>query len=178
MRICAGRYKGRQLHYPRSGLRPTKDITRQAIFNILAGQLRSARVCDLYAGGGALGVEALSRGAREVIFVEKNPATVRFLRENVRGLDGASVVRGDVLRVIGRTKEREFDIILADPPYLNGLVQQTIEKVVECGALRPGGWLVIEHHKQEQPAVPAGWELVKQGRYGDSWVTVLRRQGG
>jgi 16S rRNA (guanine966-N2)-methyltransferase len=153
-------------------------MTRQAIFNILGVHVKGVRVCDLYAGGGSLGVEALSRGASEAVFVEKNPVVLRFLRQNVRGLGGAAVIMGDVLKVLARLAEPGFDIILADPPYCNALVQQTLDRVAEHGVLRPGGLLVIEHHKLEQPAAPQGWELLKQGQYGDSWVSVLRRQGG
>ncbi len=175
MRVCAGRYKGRTLVYPRTGLRPTKDITRQAIFNMLGSLPCGARVCDLFAGGGALGIEALSRGAVEAIFVEKSPAVLRFLRMNVRGLAGARVLRGDVLAVMPRLGSG-FDIVLADPPYLNGLVQATLDKAVDHGLVRPGGVFVLEHHRQERPVPGAAWELVRQGRYGETWVSLLRRQ--
>ena len=178
MRIRAGRYKGRVLVYPKSGLRPTKDITRQAIFNILGSRVRGARVLDLYAGGGALGIEALSRGAHEAVFVEQNPVVVRYLRENTRGLEEATVVRGDVLRVVARFRKAPFDFVLADPPYRSALVQATLDRVVEFGVIVPGGWFVIEHHKLEQPSAPEGWELVKQHTYGESLVSLLRRSGG
>ncbi len=176
MRICAGKYRRRHLLYPKSGLRPTKDITRQAIFNILGRSIKGARVCDLYAGGGALGIEALSRGAKEAVFIEKNPGVVRFLRENVKEMEGVKVIRGDVLQVLRKLKGADFDLVLADPPYRNGLVQATLEKVDELAVLKPGGWFVIEHHRLEPPECSEAWEMVRQGRYGESWVSVLRRQ--
>jgi len=178
VRIRAGRYKGRVLAYPKSGLRPTKDITRQAVFNILGSRVKGARVLDLYAGGGALGIEALSRGATETVFVEQNPLVVRYLRENVKGLDGAVVVRGDVLRVLARLPKEPFDVVLADPPYRRGLVQATLDRAAECGLVASGGWFVVEHHRMEQPVAPDGWESVKQGRYGESLISILRRLGG
>jgi 16S rRNA (guanine966-N2)-methyltransferase len=175
VRIRSGRLKGRELVYPRSGLRPTKDVTRQAIFNVLGRSVARARVADLFAGGGALGIEALSRGAAEVVFVEANAAVVRFLKTNTDGLAGATVVRGDALRALRRLGPDRFDIVLADPPYRQGLVEQTLGALAASGALVAGGLAVIEHHRLELPAPGAGWELAKQGRYGDSWTSFLRR---
>ncbi|MEO0079128.1 MAG: 16S rRNA (guanine(966)-N(2))-methyltransferase RsmD [candidate division WOR-3 bacterium] len=175
MRIVSGRLRGRRLVYPRAGLRPTKEMTRQAIFNILGRRVTGARVLDLFAGGGSLGIEALSRGARSAVFVEKSAGAVRFLRENARGLAGARVVRGDVLRVLRRLKGEQFDLILADPPYCNGLVQPTIDLVVQYEILAPDGWFVVEHHRQEEPVGPAGWEVLGKGRFGESLVTVFHR---
>ena len=180
VRIRAGKHKGRELRYPRSGLRPTKDITRQAIFNILGRGVRGARVLDLYAGGGALGIEALSRGAAEAVFVEQSPAVLRYLRANLRAVEEtgcARVVRGDVLRALKRLAGDEFELALADPPYRCGLVAKTMGCLVELGLVAPGGYVVLEHHALELPECPDGWLLVKHGKYGDSEVTVLRRQG-
>jgi 16S rRNA (guanine966-N2)-methyltransferase len=175
MRVSAGRLKGRELSYPRSGLRPTKDVTRQAIFNIVGGSVAGAKVCDLYAGGGSLGIEALSRGAASAVFVEQSPAVFRFLRENIKGLEHASAVRADVLRALKKFSGSAFDIVLADPPYLHDLVQPTLDRAAEFEALAVGGLFVLEHHRQELPVPPAGWEPVRQGTYGETLVTVLRR---
>jgi len=175
MRINAGKYKGRNLDYPRSGLRPTKDMTRQAIFNIIGRSIRGARVCDLYAGGGALGIEALSRGASEAVFVETNPATIRFLRLNTRDLDGATVIKADVLKALPRFAGRRFDIIIADPPYRGQLVQPTVDAVARHGLLAAEGLLVIEHHRTELPEPGTYWRVGRQGTYGESLVTILER---
>lgn len=175
MRIRSGRLKGRELVYPRSGLRPTKDITRQAIFNVLGRSVARARVADLFAGGGALGIEALSRGAAEVVFVEANAAVARFLRKNTDGLEGATVLRADVLRALRRLGPDRFDIVLADPPYRQGLVEQTLAALAASGSLARDGMAVIEHHRLEPPEPGKEWELVKQGRYGESWTSFLRR---
>ncbi len=178
MRIRAGKYKGRELRYPRSGLRPTKDITRQAIFNTVGRAVRGARVLDLYAGGGALGIEALSRGASAAVFVEQNPGVIRFLRENLRTLDAGEetrVMRGDVLRALRRLAGEDFGLVLADPPYRSELVQPTFDRLAELGLVEPGGHVVLEHHQFERPDCRDGWKVVKHGKYGDSEVTVLRR---
>jgi 16S rRNA (guanine966-N2)-methyltransferase len=177
MRVSSGRYKGREIEYPRAGLRPTKAITRQAMFNIVGPRVRGAKACDLYAGGGSLGIEALSRGAASAVFVEEQATLIRFLRHNVRGLDQASVIRGDVLRVLGKKLARAgFDLVFADPPYMHGLVQATIDRAAEFDVLAPGALFVAEHHQRETPSPPAGWEAIKQGTYGDTMVSVLRRR--
>jgi len=176
MRVSTGRYKGRELEYPRAGLRPTKAITRQAMFNIVGSRVRGAHVCDLYAGGGSLGIEALSRGAASVVFVEQQANVFRFLRHNVKGLPNVTVMRGDVLRVLRKLTRAGLDLVLADPPYLHGLVQPTIDRAAEFEVLAPGAWFVAEHHRQELPVAPAGWETIKQGTYGETLVSVLRRR--
>ena len=140
MRVSTGRYKGRELQYPRAGLRPTKAITRQAMFNIIGARVRGAKGCDLYAGGGSLGIEALSRGAGSVVFVEQQATVFRFLRLNTKGLPGAVLMRGDVLGVLKKLAGAGFDLVLADPPYLHGLVQATISRQPSSKSLpRAGG---------------------------------------
>ena len=175
MRVSSGRYKGRELDYPRAGLRPTKAITLQAMFNIVDPKVHGAKACDLYAGGGSLGIEALSRGAGSVVFVEQQATVLRFLRANVKGLPDATVIRGDVLRVLKKLAGSGFDLVFADPPYLHGLVQATIDRAAAFGILGLDGWFVAEHHRQEMPSPPAGWETIKQGTYGETFVSVLRR---
>lgn len=175
MRVSSGRYKGRELVYPRAGLRPTKAVTRQAMFNIVGSRVRGARTCDLYAGGGSLGIEALSRGAASVVFVEQQATVVRFLRRNLKGLPNVTVIHGEVLRVLKKLAGARLDLALADPPYLHGLVQASMDRAAELELLGPGGWFVVEHHRQEVPTAPEGWECIKQGTYGDSMISVLRR---
>lgn len=121
MRIVAGEYRGRRLAAPRrAGARPTLDRVREALFSVL-GSLEDTRVLDLYAGSGALGIEALSRGAREATFVDSDPAAARVVRENLErlGIEGARVFRADALsflRGAARHAER-WDLVLCDPPY-------------------------------------------------------------
>jgi 16S rRNA (guanine966-N2)-methyltransferase len=177
MRVSTGRYKGRELEYPRAGLRPTKAITRQAMFNIVGSRVRGAKACDLYAGGGSLGIEALSRGAASVVFVEQQATVFRFLRHNLKGLPNVTVMRGDVLRVLKKLAGAGLDLVFADPPYLHELVQATIDRAVEFDVLAPDAWFVAEHHRQEMPVPPEGWETIKQGAYGETLVSVLRRIG-
>ena len=121
MRIVAGEFGGRRLAVPKDArVRPTADRVREAWMSILAGALPGARVLDLYAGSGALGLEALSRGAESVTFVELNPPSLRALETNVAALgvgDRVTVQRGDALRYAERLGAEAFDLALADPPY-------------------------------------------------------------
>jgi len=176
MRVSTGKYQRRELVYPRSGLRPTKAVTRLAMFNAAGSMVRGARVLDLYAGGGSLGIEALSRGAESCVFVEQSRPVLAFLRINVKDMPGAEVVRGDVRKVLKKMKGRQFDIIIADPPYLNGLVQPTVDQIAALHLLVMDGWLIVEHHRHEVPALPASWDAVRQASYGDSLVSILGRQ--
>lgn len=175
VRICSGSLKGRRLFYPHSGLRPTKDITRQAIFNVLGDAVANSRVCELFAGAGGLGIEALSRGATEVVFIEKSLKIVRYLKENVAGLENVRIIRGDVFRVVPKLTAAGFDIVFADPPYLKGLAPATVEIVAKYKLVRIGGWLVLEHSHAEPLPLPIDWEIVKQRIYGESSVTFYRR---
>jgi 16S rRNA (guanine966-N2)-methyltransferase len=145
------------------------------MFNIVGPRVRGARTCDLYAGGGSLGIEALSRGAASVVFVEQQAAVFRFLRANLKDLPDVTAIRGDVLRVLKKLAGAGFDLVIADPPYLHGLVQATIDRAAEFDVLGPEGWFVAEHHRGELPLPPGGWAMVKQGTYGETLISVLRR---
>jgi 16S rRNA G966 N2-methylase RsmD len=93
----------------------------------------------------------------------------------MKGLPDATVIRGDVLRVLKKLVGAGFELVFSDPPYLHGLVQATIDRAAEFGILGPDGWFVAEHHRREMPLSPDGWETIKQGTYGETMVSVLRR---
>ncbi len=154
MRVIAGEAKGRQLKVPkRKGVRPTSDYLRESLFGILGSSVRGVRFLDLYAGSGAVGIEALSRGGAEVVFLEQDPACLRVLRENVErtGLGQSRLLAGDVLRVLPRLARRRerFDIIFLDPPYGIGLARRTLDIVASGDLLRPDGVLIVEHFAKE-----------------------------
>src|SRR4051812_33437881 len=140
-RIISGVAGGRRLKVPRTGVRPTGDRAREALFNSLTAllDLRGAAVLDLYAGSGALGLEALSRGAASVVFVENGHGVLPVLKENVAavGLPGGRVVAGSVPTVVGGAPPAQFDLVLADPPY----VVPDEEVVAVLRSLADGGWL-------------------------------------
>lgn len=152
--MIAGKAKGRRLRVPKKkGVRPTSDYLREALFDILGPSIRGVRVLDLYAGSGAVGIEALSRGSDEVVFLEQDPACLRVLRANLQGtgLGPGQVLTGDVLRILPRLARQrgEFDIIFVDPPYGTGLARRTLEVLASGDLLPPQGIIVIEHFAKE-----------------------------
>jgi 16S rRNA (guanine966-N2)-methyltransferase len=173
-RIVAGRVGGRRITVPPSGTRPTSERVREAIFSSVAARtaLAGARVLDLYAGSGALGIEALSRGAAHALFVERDRRAAAVLRRNLAdlGLTGAEVRRSSVESVVGQPAEDGYDLVLADPPY--GL---DVDGVLS--ALRHNGWLakeallVVERGvRSGEPGWPTGIEQIATRRYGDTLV--------
>ncbi|HEY8489104.1 MAG TPA: 16S rRNA (guanine(966)-N(2))-methyltransferase RsmD [Thermaerobacter sp.] len=180
MRVTGGRWRGRRLKVPAGRqVRPTTDRVRQALFNILGPAVEGARVLDLFAGTGSLAIEALSRGARSVLCVEADPRVVAVLRENLRtvgaGTGEAAVWRQDVFAAVAKLAggSRVFDLILADPPYRQGLAARVVDAVAEGGLLAPGGWLVVEHDPREAlPEQAAGLERQAPRRYGDTALSL------
>lgn len=170
MRVCAGLYKSRRVECP-EGIRPTTDRVKEAIFSALAMDLHGKSVLDLFAGSGALGIEALSRGAGAVTFVEQDRVCLGIIRKNIETLaaaDKTMLVKADV-RTFVRTCATAFDLILMDPPYHKGLASQLAPHVYNL--VNPGGVLVIEHSPRETLTVEA-W---KSRIYGDTMITYVTR---
>jgi 16S rRNA (guanine966-N2)-methyltransferase len=174
-RLISGTAGGRRLKVPKSGVRPTGDKAREALFNALSHltDLRGAAVLDLYAGSGALGLEALSRGAGAVLFVESAPAVLPVLKENLAavGLPGGRIVAGSVPTVVGRTPPGRFDLVLADPPYATPVeeVLGVLRALVDGDWLAPEAVLVVERSSREQPwEWPTPLTGLHDRRYGEA----------
>jgi 16S rRNA (guanine(966)-N(2))-methyltransferase RsmD len=180
MRIIAGAFRGRRLHAPKdSRIRPTSDRVREAVFNIIAAQVEGASVLDLFAGTGAMGLEALSRGARFCLFVDQGAEAMRLIGANVR-LCGAQersrMVQGPVGSVVRRlcSENELFDVIFMDPPYGKGYIEQSLEVV--GGVAADGALVVAERHvRDEPPKVPGIWQEPRERRYGDTLISVYSR---
>ncbi|MFC1574953.1 16S rRNA (guanine(966)-N(2))-methyltransferase RsmD [Gemmatimonadota bacterium] len=173
MRIIAGRWKGRRLQSLRGkGVRPTTDRVREAWMAAMGSVVEDARVLDLFSGSGALGLEALSRGAREVVFVEKARGALAALQANIRLLgaeDECRVVRGDATAYARRLEPGSFDLALADPPYDKGLAHDLLVLFHQTGFAAE---LWVEHRSKEEMAPLAG---LRQRRYGDTTLSILTR---
>lgn len=171
MRVIAGLYKGRRLQPPTwSGLRPTSDKLRETLFNILASRVEGARVLDAFAGTGALGIEALSRGAAHVAFVDRDPRAMALVGRNLArcGISsGYAMMRGGVERLVRGDVSAQFDLILLDPPYDLPRVEVVLSGLGRH--LAPGGLLVLEHPRR-RPAPDLAGTLVlnRVVRSGDS----------
>lgn len=182
MRIIAGEFRGRALAAPKGAqTRPTTDRTREALFNVLAHgahPLEGARVLDLFAGSGALGFEALSRGARFALFVEEAAAARAAIRQNVETLDlqgRTRIFRRDATKLGARPAAfpEPFDLIFCDPPYGQGLVERALASARGGDWLAPGARIVAEHAKGEHPEWPAGLTLDETRDYGDTTIAFL-----
>jgi 16S rRNA (guanine966-N2)-methyltransferase len=183
MRVSGGTISRREIRVP-AGIRPTQDKVRAALFNSLGEAVVGARVLELFAGSGALGIEAWSRGASLVCWVESDRRVADTLKENVRSLcrDGApaEIRQLDAMLFLGKGwTGQPFDIILADPPYdregKTGWLGQLLPVLEEGGMLRPGGVLVFELGAAEHVSERPGWEMLRDRTYGDTRLLILRR---
>jgi len=180
MRIVAGTFGGRRLHAPKGReIRPTSDRVREAIFSILGPAVVAARVLDLFAGTGALGLEALSRGAADVVFVDQSVFAVRLIRSNI-DLIGVQarvrVIHGPVNQAIHRLagEGKAFDVIFMDPPYGKGAVQKTLSLLGDVA--RAGTLVVAEHDVRDMLPLPLPleeqeWSKIQERKYGDTAVS-------
>ena len=175
MRVIAGTLKGRRLFSPRwSGLRPTSDRLRESLFDVLGDRVEGARVLDGCAGTGAVGIEALSRGASHAVFIERDPRAVALIRRNVAhgGLTGCSTIRCAALpAALRRSDTGPFDLVLLDPPY----GAQDIGAILAAAAARlaPHGLLTLEHARRVPSPRIAGLEPRRQVRAGDSVIELF-----
>jgi 16S rRNA (guanine(966)-N(2))-methyltransferase RsmD len=180
MRVIAGALTGRRLQPPDwPGLRPTSDRLRETLFNVLGGRVEGARVLDAFAGTGAVGIEALSRGAAHVTFLEQDPRACRLIDENLRRCrvsDGYTMVRASLARALGRQDDSVFDVIFLDPPY----EEPDLEGVVAAamGRLVAGGVAVLEHAARRTAPEPGGCAPTRRLRAGDSALAFYEAGGG
>jgi 16S rRNA (guanine966-N2)-methyltransferase len=180
-RVIAGSAGGRLLKTPdRGGTRPTSDRVREALFEILAARgVAMTRVLDLYSGSGAMGIEALSRGARACDFVESDARACEVIKDNLRSTgfrELAHVFNLPVARALGRL-DGPYDLVVADPPYEYDRAQREVAKLIERGVLAPDGVVAVEHSKRHiWPEMLAGRDQVLARRYGDTMVTLYQRQ--
>jgi 16S rRNA (guanine(966)-N(2))-methyltransferase RsmD len=181
MRVIAGKYKGRRLRCPPGlSVRPTGDSVKETLFGLLAGSVEGASVVDLFGGVGALGIEALSRGARSSLFVEVDAVALKYLAQNLEAVGAAGdseVMKGDVFKCARRLSDggRRFDIVFADPPYGRGYVIRLFETLQGAPLAESGGVFVLQHHRREPAgAVGAGLEMYKRREFGDTVVSMFR----
>lgn len=180
VRIIAGRWRGRRLRFPAdAGIRPTPDRVRETLFNWLQGDIAGARCLDLFAGSGALGIEALSRGADSVVLVEREPRVAAYLRETLKALDAhAGEVRlGDAAAFL-RDAGRRFDVVFLDPPFADQALAPLLVTLAACGQLAPQARVYIEHAARDGlPELPPGFTLWRSKRAGEVGYHLLAWEG-
>ncbi len=180
VRVVAGSAGGLWLKVPKGfPSRPTQDRVKQAMFSTLGARVPGARVLDLFAGTGSLGIEALSRGAVSCVFVDSDAGAVRAITENLAHcrLVGR-VERGDAAGFLEGWRGEAFDLVLADPPYRreSGLLEKADWFRALAERVVPGGYLAWEHHRSARVGPDPVWEIIREGRYGETAVTLLKRR--
>lgn len=180
MRVITGLARGRKLKEP-TGLetRPTTDRVKESIFNIIQFRIPERRVLDLFAGTGQMGIEALSRGAAEAVFVDRRAEAARLIRENLAicGFEKpARVVQGDALQFLEREK-RPFDLIFLDPPYHEKLLEKAMERIARFDILSRHGIIVCESSVNNPLPLELPYGAGREYRYGSIKITIYQREG-
>jgi 16S rRNA (guanine966-N2)-methyltransferase len=181
MKILSGQYRGRNFYMP-AGIKPTQGLLRAAIFDLLGQDMEGLSFLELYAGSGAVSLEAISRGAGEVVMVEKDPKNADVIRENCRliGIELGSqfrLINADALAVIKdlKTKNKRFDIVFFDPPFDRKLAKKTLKVLNDNDILHGQSLVVAQYDKSERLEVPQGFKILVDRFYGTSHLTILQR---
>ena len=182
MKIVGGEFKGRKLKNLKSvKMKATPMRVKEALFNILGNKVVGSSFLDLYAGSGQIGIEALSRGAEEVVLVDNHPVAIRLIRVNLGFLpakEDLTLTRNNVLKAIGKLskKRKEFDIIFLDPAYQSSLVKNTLQALAKSDIVKITSLVVAEHHKFLDLNKKIGsLERVRQERYGDTILSFYKK---
>lgn len=179
LRIIGGEWRGRKLQFPAvTDLRPTPDRVRETLFNWLQMQIAGARCLDLFSGSGALGLEALSRGAREVVMVEQDRDAAAQIRQHLQTLKSSSgrVESGDVFRFL-EGPATPFEVVFLDPPYRLGCLTQCCQLLEQNGWLSDEAFIYLEDSAQKgEPLLPGNWQLFRSKKAGDVGYYLAQRQ--
>lgn len=178
MKITGGTFKGRSIKTIKSNdVRPTSSKVRESIFNMIQLDITDSVMSDLFSGSGLMGIEALSRGAKKVVFTEKNPKTYKLLKENLSNFDCEyDLFLTDAIKALDKFERQSFDLFFVDPPYKQGLYETVLEKIKENNLLKTGGKIILEHKSDDdfsEIIEKYGFEIIKQKKYGDTVVVIV-----
>jgi len=179
MRITTGKYRNRKILMPR-GIRPTQDKVRKAIFDIL-GDIEGLAFLELFAGSGAVGLEALSRGASELVMVESNRDSILAIKKNIEMLKITNCnlyhLEAEKGAKLLFQNGKRFDIIFVDPPYLREMAKKILQTLEGYDILAPHGFIVVQHSEAEiLPKESSKFDLIKEARYGDTRLSIFRKK--
>lgn len=178
MRIISGKYKGRVLKgYTLKGTRPTMDRVKESLFASIQDYLDNSVCLDLFAGSGNLGIEALSMGAREVVFVDKEYMACKTIKSNLDMLDNnlnTTILTMDYLKALERLYPKKFDIIFLDPPYKTDYIEKSLKKISELNILN--GIVVLESDSLDKLNFSDYYDEIKTKKYGDKYIRILKRK--
>ena len=182
MRIITGKAKGIVLKAPQGETtRPTADRVKEAVFSMLQFDIEDRSVLDLFAGSGQMGLEALSRGAAEAVFIDKSKDAIKAIKENLEKtklLDEAKVYQNDYLDYIKHNKGQKFDIIIIDPPYAHGKYQPSLKALIDADMLKPTTFIICESGTDEifdgDKYLEESFSVAKQTKYSKTFITILQ----
>ena len=178
MRIISGKYKGRVLKgYTLKGTRPTMDRVKESLFASIQDYLDNSVCLDLFAGSGNLGIEALSMGAREVVFVDKEYMACKTIKSNLDMLDNnlnTTILTMDYLKAIDKLYPKKFDIIFLDPPYKTDYIEKSLKRISELNILN--GIVVLESDSLDKLNFSDYYDEIKTKKYGDKYIRILKRK--
>ena len=172
MRIISGKYKGKNLEsFNIDGTRPTMDRVKESLFSIIQGIIKDSVCLDLFAGSGSLGLEALSNGAKECYFVDKNIEVIKVLKRNLSDINNAFIINSSFETFL-KTTNKKFDLIFLDPPYKLNLINKSIDLILENDLLNDNGIIVCEYETED---IIDKLNLVKEKKYGSKYVKIYQK---
>lgn len=178
MKIISGKYKGRNIEgHNLDGTRPTMERVKESLFAIIQNYLDGAVVLDLFSGSGNLGIEALSEGASFAYLVDYNKKASDTIKRNLNtiGIKDAEVINLDYKKALNYLKDKKIDLIFLDPPYKTDFIEQSIKLIDEYNILSEDGLIICENDSLDKIVYPNNYEVVKDRKYGDKWVVILRK---
>jgi len=179
MRVISGTAGRRRLNSLKGqDTRPTADRVKESLFNILQGRIIGAYVLDLFAGSGALGIEALSRGSDLAVFIEKNPAATDVIKSNLQIVsfkDNSEIYETDALKFLEVVK-KQFDIIFIDPPYMSALYEIIFDSILKNNVLTPSGVISVEYKTGVKPVLPSYFKIITDKKYGNVSILIAKQK--
>lgn len=189
MKILGGQFKNKNFYMP-GHIRPTQNVVRKALFDILGQDMGGKTFVDMFAGSGAVGLEAVSRGAEMTVFIEHDPTCTEVIEENfsllglqpdAEGGGPCELIHGDAFASIKSLmwQKRRFDIVFCDPPYGLELAKKALKTLGACDIVHPASWVIIEHERREMlPQQQGRFTLFKKNQYGSAWLSFYRLEDG
>lgn len=179
MKVISGIYKGRKIEgYDIDGTRPTMDRVKESLFATIQDYLIDSTVLDLFSGSGNLGIEALSQGAKYAYLVDHNTKAIKTINKNIEtiGISNCEVINMDYLKVLNYLKDKniKLDLIFLDPPYQTNYIEKSIESITKNNLLADNGLVICESDSLDKIVFPEEYKIVKDKKYGDKWVVILK----
>ena len=179
MRVVAGKHRSRPLYSPKnSDVRPTTDMVNESIFNIIQNDVIGSKFLDLFAGSGAIGIEAISRGAEKVVFVDNSKESISLIKQNLQMLkEEAQVIFGDFEYALTRLKNSDFDIIFLDPPYNFKDIKKILDTIKANNVLAPSGIVIFESlYEKDFDKNVDGYKIIKSKKYGITAIDIYEAE--